>query len=140
MNPYPILSDPYHDTTQAALASIHGHPIEQSLLHNISQQQQQQQPLHHHPQPITQPQPQPQSAIQTSPLSQPSYDIIQDLQHQLDDSRQLQDQYQIRIQRLMELVEKQTSIIADLRRQLLNKQQQPHDNLVPAEQLSQQPQ
>ncbi|KAJ8653339.1 hypothetical protein O0I10_010990 [Lichtheimia ornata] len=54
----------------------------------------------------------------------PQQDIIQDLQQQLYESKQTQEEYKVRIQRLMELVEKQATIISTLQQQLSSRQQQ----------------
>ncbi|CDS05912.1 hypothetical protein LRAMOSA08440 [Lichtheimia ramosa] len=67
-----------------------------------------------------------QQPVPPAPASQqdPQHNIIQDLQQQLYESKQTQEEYKIRVQRLMELVEKQATIISTLQQQLSSQQQQ----------------
>ncbi|CDH53286.1 predicted protein [Lichtheimia corymbifera JMRC:FSU:9682] len=78
---------------------------------------QEQQPIPPTPVPVPVPVPSPQQ-------QDPQQDIIQDLQQQLYESKQTQEEYKIRVQRLMELVEKQATIISTLQQQLSSRQQQ----------------
>ena len=62
--------------------------------------------------------------ILTPAPQQDPHSIIQDLQQQLYESKQTQEEYKIRVQRLMELVEKQATIISTLQQQVSSQQQQ----------------